>query len=394
MDHLTRKALITTEFERRFGQTPTLWTRAPGRVDLMGNHTDYNLGYVLTMSIDRDTWIAATPRADDRVEVYSLNLPGGGAFAFDDITRDGQAPWTNYVRGVAKMLQQAGYRLTGFNGLVHSTIPFGSGLSSSAAIEMATAEMFELVGGLDLDPVEKVLIGQRAENRFVGVNTGVLDQYSSAFGREGCALLLDCRDLTSRTMMVAEGLHVVVCDTRAERSLTGTEYDERRAQCEEGVRILQQWSPEIESLRDVSLELLEAHEDALPDVVARRCRFIIEENQRVLDLADTLPTGNRARLHELLVESYIGARDLYELIIPATEAMMNAIMEGPGVVGARQAGAGFGGCMVALVEIPQVEAFTAHVKEAYRQATDIEPQVYSVLPAAGAGPLSAIEIAE
>lgn len=387
MDSMTRRKLITTEFEKRFGHKPQLWTRAPGRVDLMGSHTDYNLGYVLTMTIDRDTWIAATPRDDRKVEIYSLNMEGGGVFDLDDITRDEQSPWTNYVRGVAKFMQEAGYEVAGFNGLIHSTVPFGSGLSSSAAIEMATAEMFQLVSGCQIDPIEKALIGQRAENRFVGVNTGILDQYSSMFGREGCALLLDCRDITSRTMAIADGLHVMVCDTRAERSLTGTEYDERRAQCEEGVSILSQWGPEIEALRDVSMDLFEAHEAALSGVVARRCRFILEENQRVLDLATTLPTGNRERLRELLVASYDGARGLYELTVPAMEAMMEAMMSGPGVVGARQAGAGFGGCMVALVDEAQIGAFTSHVKQAYQEATGIEPHVYSVMPTAGAGPL-------
>ena len=257
-----------------------------GRVDLMGSHTDYNQGYVMTMTVDRDTWMAARPREDGRMSVYSLNVEGGGEFSLDDIEHDREAPWTNYVRGVATVLQETGYDLRGFDGLVHSTIPFGSGLSSSAAIEMATAVAFRLAGGFEIDAVEMALLGQRAENEFVGVPCGILDQYSSALGLEGCSLLLDCRDLSSRAVPIAEGIAVVICDTRAERNLAGTEYRSRRAQCEEGVRILQGAYPEISALRDVSMAQFEAGAADLPDVVAKRCRFIVEENQRVLDLAE------------------------------------------------------------------------------------------------------------
>ncbi len=387
MNTETRKAMIIKSFEEQFGQAPEMWARAPGRVDLMGSHTDYNLGYVMTMTIDRDIWIAASPRTDNRVEIYSQNLDGGGTFDLDNLVHDQQSPWTNYVRGMAKMLQNAGHKLVGFNGLIHSTIPFGSGLSSSAAIEMAAAEIFQLSSDFNLDPVEKALLGQQAENRFVGVNSGILDQYSSAMGREGCALLLDCRDLTSRTIAIANDLRVVICDTRAERNLSGTEYDDRRAQCEEGVRLLQQWYPTVRALRDVSLEQFEVHEADLPPIIARRCRFIIEENQRVLELADTLPIGDPDRLHKLLAESYAGARDLYEIGAPAMEAMMEVMLSGPGVIGARQAGAGFGGCMVSLVEESQVDAFAQHVVHAYQESTGVEPYIYSVMPAAGSGPM-------
>ncbi len=230
------------------------------------------------------------------------------------------------------------------------------------------------------------LLGQRAENEFVGVPCGILDQYSSALGREGCSLLLDCRDLSSRAVPIAEGIAVVICDTRAERNLAGTEYRSRRAQCEEGVRILQGAYPEITALRDVSMAQFEARAGDLPDVVARRCRFIIEENQRVLDLAGALAEGDRARLAALFADSWAGARDLYEISVPAMEQMMESMLSGPGVIGARQAGAGFGGCMVALVEEGSVDAFRAHVEQAYARACGIQPSVYAVTAADGAGP--------
>jgi len=385
MDTLQRKALIATKFAERFGADPVIWTRAPGRVDLMGSHTDYNMGYVMTMTIDRDTWIAARPRPDGRVVVYSLNLDGGGEFDLGAIERDTISPWTDYVRGVALFLEEAGHRLTGFDGLIHSTVPFASGLSSSAAIEMAAGVAFQAVGGFQIDPVQMALIGQRAENRFVGVNSGILDQYSSAMGRAGSALLLDCRHLTSRVAPIPAGIRVMICDTRAERKLTGSEYGERRAQCEEGVRLLQHWHPEITALRDVSLAQFAAHAADLPDVVARRCRFIIEENQRVLDLAEALPTGEPGRLFELLSASYVGARDLYEIGAPAMSAMMAAMLSAPGVIGARQAGAGFGGCMVALVREADVAGFAAHVEHDYARRTGIQAGAYAVTASPGAG---------
>jgi galactokinase len=232
LDKSKRKETLINEFYEAYGTQPSLWSRAPGRVDLMGSHTDYNMGYVMTMTTDRDTWIAARPRSDRQVRLRSLNISGETLFSLDNLERDDVVPWSNYVRGMAQVLQEAGYELQGFDGLIHSTVPFGSGLSSSAAIEMATAVMFRQLGGFALDPVEMALLGQKAENNFVGVNTGILDQYSSAMGRDGSALLLDCRELTSEDVTIAAGLRVVICDTRAERNLVGSEYDDRRAECE------------------------------------------------------------------------------------------------------------------------------------------------------------------
>jgi galactokinase len=350
----------------------------------MGSHTDYNEGYVLTMAIDRNTWLAARPRPDRRVVIHSLNFEGGGAFSLDAIARDPAWPWTNYVRGVAAALQAQGFPLHGFDGLIHSTIPFGSGLSSSAALEVATAVMFKmLAGNPPLNPVQLARLCQQAENQFVGVNSGILDQYSSALGQAGHALLLDCRHLTHQTASLPAGLQVVICDTRAKRELTGSEYGERRAQCEAGARQLG-----VEALRDVLPAQFEAGQTQLPEVVARRCRFIIDENQRVLDLAAALSGNDLATVGALTAASYAGARDLYEIGAPAMETMMQAMRGGPGVVGARQAGAGFGGCMVAFVAREAVPAFTAHVKTAYQAAAGLEPAVYPVQAAVGAGPLS------
>lgn len=382
-----RRRFIEAEFVDRYGQRPNIWTRAPGRVDLMGSHTDYNMGFVMTMSIDRDTWIAACPCEDRTVTIHSCNTPGGATFSLSDIQRDEAVPWTNYVRGVAAAMKSSGRNLHGFKGLVHSTIPFGSGLSSSAALEMAAALIFLAVSDLAIDPVDLALIGQRAENDFVGVSTGILDQYSSMMGRQGCAILLDCRQLTDKIVPVNPALRVVICDTKLERNLVGSEYDERRAQCEAGVRLLRSYYPDITALRDVSTEMLFKHQQDLHDVIGKRCQFVIEENQRVLDLQEILPNGHLAELGSLFSASYQGARDLYEICSPSMESMMSAMSTAPGVVASRQAGAGFGGSMVSLVKAECVEQFAGHVVETYTKNTAVAPAVFPVEPADGASVL-------
>ncbi len=386
METRSRVTLLDNKFVELYHKKPVIWARAPGRVDLMGSHTDYNQGYVLTQAIDRETWIAACPREDQRVVFHSLNLPGAADFDLQEqITYDQQTTWTNYVRGVAEIFRLQGYPLQGFDGLILSTVPVGSGLSSSAALEVACAVLINKICDLHIDPVTIALLCQRAENEFVGMNCGILDQYTSMMGESGSVLLLDCRDISSTTRKIADGIQVVICDTQAKRELTGSEYPERRAQCEEGARFFANQHPEIIALRDVTLELFADHSAELPPVVAKRCRFVIEENQRVLDMADAISTGDRHEINTLCSDSYTGARDLYEIGSPEMEKMMTAMLSGPGVIGARQAGAGFGGCMVAFVEDHSLEVFTAHVSKQYQVSTGINPKVYPVQAAPGAG---------
>ena len=387
MNDQQRKALIEKKFHHLYGVKPSVWVQAPGRVDLMGSHTDYNLGYVLIQAINRNTWIAARPRTDGRVRIASLNRDGTAEFDLTHIEHAWEAIWSDYVRGVADVLQKENYTLTGFDGLVHSTIPFGSGLSSSAALEVATAVLFESLADWQMAPLQKAIFCQRAENEFVGMTCGIMDQYSSVMGREGCVLLLDCRTISSEIKAVAPGLQAMICDTRADRTLTGSEYPERRAQCEEGVRILSGFYPEIHSLRDATLEKLRAHQADIDPVVYKRCIFVIEENQRVLDLAAAFAAGDHLDAGRLAVESFQGARDLFEIVTQEMIAMFDAIMGAPGAFGTRGAGGGFGGCLVAFVQSDCIDSFTNHVQQQYTASTGLPAEIYPVQAAGGASVL-------
>ena len=377
----SRAAGMTARFRELFEAEPQLWARAPGRVDLMGSHTDYNLGFVLTMPIDRDTWIAARPREDRIVRVHSMNLDASHEFRLDGAAIKPVSPsdWRNYVRGVAAILRHEGLSLTGCDAIIHSTVPLEAGLSSSAALECALATAWSGLGGWDLAPERKALLCQKAENEFVGVKCGILDQFSSCLGRRGCALLLDCRDLSTRAVQIAGDFRAVVCNTMSRRRLSGGEYALRRADCERGAAALG-----VNALRDVTPRMLAARRHELPDTVARRCEFIVTESARAESLAVALEAEDRPAVARLTAESFAGARDLYEICSPAMEAMMEAMLAAPGVIGARQAGAGFGGCMVALVDAASTGAFQAAVQETYQRATGLRAEIYSVEAAPGA----------
>ncbi len=385
MDFAIRKQLLKEEFEKLFGEKPTLFVQAPGRVDLMGSHTDYNLGYVLTQAIDRNIIMALRQRDDHTIRVCSLDVEGCGEFDLENIEYNHEVPWTNYVGGVAAIFQEAGYLVNGFDGLIHSTVPIGSGLSSSAAMEISTAIALNTLGELDIHPVLMAKLCQRAENEFVGMNCGILDQYSSAMGVANSVILLDCRSISHEVKPIAPGIQVMICDTRAKRELTGSEYPERRAQCEEGARVLGSFYPEIRSLRDASLEQLLAHAADLDPVVFKRCKFIIEENQRVLALAKNLEFGKHQEAGRLALESFKGARDLYEIVSDEMVAMKEAVMGAPGIFGTRGAGAGFGGCLIAFIEDGQQVPFSNHANNHYKNQTGIEPEIYPAQASTGAG---------
>lgn len=388
IDLAARRDAMERAFQSLYGVQASVAVRAPGRVDLMGSHTDYNDGFVLTLPIDRETWILARPRSDGLIHVASLNLGPRVAFRADSVETPRLEGWGLYVQGVAVELQRAGYPLTGFDGLVHGTVPLASGLSSSASLEAACATLFEALAGFTLDKVAKAKLTQRAENRWVGVNCGILDQYSSILGEQGNALLLDCRTLTHSYAELPGDLRVVICNTCAPRELSGSEYGERREQCEQGTAFFATKDPDVRAMRDVSLALFESYEPELPSQVASRCRFIMEENARVHALADALRRNDRSKIAAVTAASFAGARDLFGISVPAMQAMFDAMRAAPGCIGCRQAGAGFGGCMVAFVEEDRIAAFVEATTAAYRTATGLEPEVYPIRTAPGAGLLT------
>jgi len=297
------------------------------------------------------------------------------------------ASWDRYISGVSSMLGARGFRAGGVDAVLHSTVPIGGGLSSSASLEVASALMFQAAGGFAIQPREIAEVCQQAENRCVGVMCGILDQYSSVFAKEGTALLLDCRSLTHVEVRIPADISIVICDTNYPRTLAGSAYAKRREECDEGTRLLREQDPSIRTLRDVNTPLFERLKGALPEVLQRRCRFVFEENQRVVAFMAAVVRNDRAAMRELCEGSFFGERDLYEKTVPAMERMYEAMTGGPGVVAARQSGGGFGGCMIAYVERDRVDAFAAHVRAAYRKATDIEPAIHVTAPSAGAGPL-------
>jgi galactokinase len=385
VDYERRKAEIRQAFQVRFGDEPALWVRAPGRVDLMGSHTDYNQGHVLTLSIDRDTWIAARPRPGPHINITSLNLDQSCRFEASDPLKKRSQGWGIYVQGVAHVLREEGFPIRGLDAVVHGTVPISSGLSSSASLEAAAATLFEQLGGFEIEPVRKAKLCQRAENEVVEVNCGILDQYSVILGQRDAAMLLDCRHLLHQYARFPQDLRLVICNTCAPRRLANSAYSDRRAACEQAARVLATYDSRVKALRDVSLKLFEDHQHALDPTVAKRCRFIIEENERVRELAAALSQSDRGAIGVLTAASFAGARDLFEISIPPMLSMIDAMLSAPGAIGARQAGAGFGGCMVAFVEAGHVEDFVAATGHSYAEAAGIAPEIYPVYAAVGAG---------
>jgi galactokinase len=371
------ETIVTAAFEERFGSAPDLLVRAPGRVNLIGEHTDYNDGFVLPMAIDRAVWIALHPRDDKRVIVHSLEQAEPTDFSLDAIQHS-RGNWAEYVKGMATMLQQAGYQLSGWEGVLSSDVPVGSGLSSSAALEMGVGCAFAAVSGFQFDGVEMAKLGQKTENEWVGANTGIMDQMISANGREGYALLIDCRDLSMQSFPLPDGTAVVIMDTMTRHSHTDSGYNDRRASCEEAADYFG-----ATHLRDVDLEQLEDAASELDDITYRRARHVITENQRVMEAVQAMKMGDAAVLGKLMNGSHTSLRDDFEVTNDALNIMSRIAREQPGCFGARMTGGGFGGCAVALVQTDKGDEVAAAVAQQYEAETGLEPQIYICKASAG-----------
>ncbi|MBI5965421.1 MAG: galactokinase [Chloroflexi bacterium] len=378
---------LEQSFTAYFNSKPEFIVRAPGRVNLIGEHTDYNEGFVLPMAIDRSVWIALSPRADSKIRIRSLdalatvsaNLEVDSAFELNSLTKG--KGWGEYIKGVAYELQRAGYELRGFDGVMTGDIPRGAGLSSSAAVELATARAFAAASGFEWDAVQMAKLAQKAENEWVGVNCGIMDQMASAACKEGYALFLDCRTLEHQHAPLPENVSLVILDTSTRRGLVDSAYNERRSQCEEAAR----WFG-VTALRDVSVDEFYKSKvkSELSEIVMKRARHIITENARVLEAVNVMKDGNIKRLGELFNASHDSLRDDFEVTNDALNIMVACARELPGCYGARMTGAGFGGCAVALVEKENAQEFTKAVSTTYKQKSGLEASIYVCKASEGA----------
>ncbi len=368
---------ITTEFQNRFGESPAFIVRAPGRVNLIGEHTDYNDGFVLPVAIDLFTWIALRPRNDGRVHVHSLDFSQPADFSLGEICH-GEG-WEEYVRGVAWALQGKGYPLRGWEGVLVSDIPMGAGLSSSAALELSVARAFWAVSRWDWQPTEIALSAKKTENEWLGLQTGIMDQMISANGKDGHALLIDCRDLSSRLVPLPDDTAIVVLDTATRRGLVDSAYNERVSQCKIASNFFG-----VPALRDVSLKVFEARSGELEPLIQRRARHVITENARTLQAAEAMQAGDAITLGQLMHAGHISLRDDYEVSSEELNLMVNIAQSQPGCFGARMTGGGFGGCAAALVQKQVTPVFAGEVAVIYKKHIGLQPHVYICHPTNGA----------
>jgi galactokinase len=366
---------LKQEFVATFGAEPSIF-RAPGRVNLIGEHTDYNDGFVMPAAIGFSTFVAAAPRFDGKLVIRSQNFPGEFSFDAKNLPTRRLGQWCDYVLGVAVTFQRTGYPISGASFLVRGEVPMGAGLSSSAAVEVATALALVNLNQCDVSLPDIAKLCRKSENEFVGARVGIMDQYVSCLGRAGHALFLDCRSLEFKPVPIPTNLRFVICNTMVKHELASGAYNQRREECEQGTRMFSKWDPKVKALRDVSIDLLERHAHELPETVRKRCLHVVQENQRVLEAVHCLQAGNLGGLGELLRASHNSLRDLYEVSCRELDIMVEAAESLPGYCGGRMTGGGFGGCTVNLVRYDDAENFAAQIAQRYRDATGLDPQIY------------------
>ncbi len=359
--------------------------RSPGRVNLIGGHTDYNGGYVLPAALNLEIKASGAPRRDGVVEVRAPDIGESASFLLDEIRFEYEHFWINYIKGVALYLQREGARINGADIEITGNIPRGAGLSSSAALEVAAALVFRGLSGFELGPVETALLCQRAENEFVGMKCGIMDQFACCLGRKGSAILIDCMSRDFRYIPFDDKVKIVVCDTGIKRELASSEYNRRRRECERAVEAFGRDLPGIKYLREVSVAEFEKSGQILPDDVYRRARHVVYENERVLRAARTLENSDYESLGKLLSASHASLRDDFEVSCRELDLMAGIAESVEGVFGARMTGAGFGGCTVNLVSGDRVSEFSREVSAGYRRKTGISPAIYVCESSDGAG---------
>lgn len=388
MDIPTR---LTRLFQEEYGRACDHIARAPGRVNLLGEHVDYNGGFVLPAAIDRATYAAFSPAGSDAISVRAVDFDQAARFSTQTLmtkTQTDRSPlpgWAEYPAGVAWSLSEHGQAIRGMQALFASDVPRGAGLSSSASVELAFAVAWMALGGWSLPPMELALLCQRAENQYVGVRCGIMDQFASACGEMDRLLLLDCRSLEYRTLPLPRGVDIIIADTTVRHAHASGAYNDRRAACEEALRLLQQNLPGIQSLRDVSLDDFNRLAATLPPLIEKRARHVVEEIDRTLRAVQLLEGGDLAGFGLAMNACHASLRDLYEVSCPEADVMVRIAQSLPGCYGARLTGGGFGGCTVNLVERRHTEAFVEALGVAYLSETGLHPEIYVCAASAGAG---------
>jgi galactokinase len=375
---------LAVRFEEIFGASAKIF-RAPGRVNLIGEHTDYNDGFVMPCAIGFSTRVALSPRTDRKLVIRSEDFPQQFEFDLDKLPQEGAGFWCDYVVGVAVTLHNAGYPVQGANLLLRGEVPIGAGLSSSAAVEVASALAMMSLNGTTFPMPDVARICQRAENLFVGAKVGIMDQFVSCLGKAGHALMLDCRSLDFQYIPLPESVRLVICNTMVKHEHSNGEYNRRREECDQGVKLLSKWHPGIRALRDITVQELESHSAELPPLIYKRCLHVVCENQRVLDSASHLKQGNLESFGSLMRDSHKSLRDLYEVSCRELDLMVDLAEKIPGFVGGRMTGGGFGGCTVNLVKTADAQSFAKEIATRYQDATAIKPDVYVCAAASGAG---------
>jgi galactokinase len=373
---------ITNIYREKFGYAPAHIARAPGRVNLLGEHVDYNDGFVLPAAIDRATYVAFSPVNTRHSTLVAMDFNQQTSFSAESVptkTQPDGSPlpeWGLYPAGVMWSLIEEKLPVLSINAVFASDVPRGSGLSSSASVEMAFAIAWQTLGGWKLPPMKRALLGQKAENKYVGVNCGIMDQFASACGVENKLLLLDCRSLEWKTLSLPQNVSIVIADTTVRRKLTSGEYNKRRNACEEAVRLLKENLPNIKSLRDVSVEDFNRLSKKFPAEIEKRARHVVEEIGRSNQAEALLEAGEVQSFGRLMNECHVSLRDLYEVSCPELNVMVNVAQSLEGCYGARLTGAGFGGCTVNLVAKESVGSFAEALAKGYESETGLRPEIY------------------
>lgn len=371
------KERVTELFRAQFGE-PAVIVRSPGRINLIGEHTDYNLGFVLPAAVDKAIYIAIGPRNDEAIHLYAGDLEESFTSSLHDLKPTAKQ-WPNYLLGVADQLEKNGHRLAGFNAVVIGDVPLGAGLSSSAAVECATIFAMNEMWSLKLDRLSMVKMAQKAEHEFAGVKCGIMDQFASMFGQTGKVIQLDCRSLEYTYIPFnMEGIRIILFDTGVKHSLASSAYNKRREECEAGVALIQQKFPEVKSLRDASIEMVETCLAGKEVAVYHRCKYMVEEIDRLQKACTRLEQGDMAGFGEYMFETHEGLSKLYEVSCKELDVLASLARDCKGVLGARMMGGGFGGCTINLVKEDQVDETIAFIAEQYAKIFEKWPQHYIV----------------